>query len=223
MIGERQTSAMKVISAALSDGGCKSLLDIGCGGGGLKPHIERLSVKWTGVDPAAPTGSDDIYCAGAEALPFGDQSFDAVIFLNSLHHVPTGLMPLALKEAMRVLAPRFGPLIVIEPGIEGELSEVLRRIDDETKIRGEAQVALADMVRKGLAREQDAFRYVRNERYADFADFTTRLSAADPSREAAIHSERKALAKDFHRLAGKQDDGSYILRQPMLVSLLGHP
>jgi len=72
--------------------------------------------------------------AGAEALPFANDSFDGAIFLNSLHHVPK-LAPLrALEEAARVVEPA-GPIVVVEPLAEGSFFAALRPVEDEATRR----------------------------------------------------------------------------------------
>lgn len=217
----RSTSAMQVIATALGNGSYKSLLDVGCGSGGLRPHIERLGVSWTGVDPALQR-NNNIHCARAEALPFDTAQFETVLFLNSLHHIPTEMMTRAIHEALRVLVPHSGPIIVIEPDAEGELSEVLRRIDDETQVRNVAQITLDAVFQSGIAVLQDAFTYIRNERYANFDDFANQLSAADATRKESISENRTALSEDFARLS-KQGASGQMLRQPMRVCLLTNP
>ena len=217
----RQTSAMQTIARALTDGNCATLLDVGCGTGGLKPHLEKLGVRWTGVDPAVTSPAPDAHAAGAEALPFEAGTFDAVLFLNSLHHVPMDRMAQALNEALRVLSPGRGPIIVIEPAVEGDLSEMLRHVDDETVVRTAAQTALMNLVQKGHANEADAYDYIRNERYSGFEDFVSRIAAADGSRVEALTRNRELLTQDFRRLSA-QDDRGYVLRQPMRVRLLTH-
>ena len=221
MTDQRTTTAMEVINTALERGNCRSLIDIGCGSGGLKSAIEALGVCWTGVDPAPNEGAG-ITQAGAEALPFDDNAFDAVLFLNSLHHIPIDLMPRALKEALRVLAPGAGPVIVIEPKTDGDLSEVLRRFDDETVVRTAAQGALADVVDGGHASLLDAFEYVRSERYENFQNFADRLCTADASRAEAFRINGKEISDAFHRTASLDNRG-YVLRQPMRACCLGHP
>ena len=218
----RQTSAMQVIATTLADGNCATLLDVGCGSGVLKPHIEKLGVRWTGVDPDVTDEAPKISAAGAEDLPFASGQFDSVLFLNSLHHVPVEQMSQALRESLRVLAPGRGPVIVIEPAVEGDLSELLRHVDDETSVRRAAQSALSLVIQQGLARASDAYDYIRNERYDGFNDFATRLAQADSWRTKALTQNRELLLKDFNRLATHTERG-FILRQPMKVTILMLP
>ncbi len=215
----RQTSALQIISHALADGNCATLLDVGCGTGALKPHIEKLGVRWTGLDPAITSPGPDMHAAGAEALPFEAGAFDAVLFLNSLHHIPIDQMAQALNEALRVLAHGSSPIIVIEPTVEGDLSEMLRHVDDETIVRTAAQSALEKLVQEGHANETNAYDYIRNERYSGFDDFVSHIAAADGSRIEALTRNRELLEQDFRRLSA-QDDRGYVLRQPMRVRLL---
>ena len=82
------------------------LLDIGCGTG---KNIESLASQYTvfGVDPAAEARTfcaqrklQNIYDGTAEALPFDQNTFDGVLFLDVLEHVDDTQ---ALREAYRVL------------------------------------------------------------------------------------------------------------------------
>jgi ubiquinone/menaquinone biosynthesis C-methylase UbiE len=79
-----------------------------------------------------PAASFERACA--EALPFNDGIFDAVVVVNTLHHVPLGAMDQSLAEAARVTR-LSGLLIVIEPLAEGTFFEALRMIEDETAVR----------------------------------------------------------------------------------------
>lgn len=89
------------------------LLDVGCGVGlmheGLAPHVKSL----TGVDVSAaslevarrshPSFAYRAYEGGA--LPFADGSFDAVLLVCTLHHVPPAEWASFLGEIFRVLRP----------------------------------------------------------------------------------------------------------------------
>lgn len=91
-----------------------NVLDVGCGTG---PVIELLAKKYpekhfVGLDitPAMievaqskGLSNADFLVGDAENLPFGDESFDAVLCSNSFHHYPN---PGAfLRKAYRVLRP----------------------------------------------------------------------------------------------------------------------
>jgi 2-polyprenyl-6-hydroxyphenyl methylase/3-demethylubiquinone-9 3-methyltransferase len=91
------------------------VLDVGCGGGLLAEELARRGCTVTGVDPsrdslevarAHAAGSELTieYLPGvAEALPFADGHFDAVICCDVLEHVDD--VSAAVREAARVLRP----------------------------------------------------------------------------------------------------------------------
>jgi SAM-dependent methyltransferase len=87
------------------------VLDVGCGPGSDAAVFAERGVDVVGVDVTqsflveaadAVAGS---FCRGdARSLPFDANSFDGVWACASLHHVPRGDMPSALRECRRVLA-----------------------------------------------------------------------------------------------------------------------
>ena len=84
------------------------VLEIGGGSGNLKQfatHVISTDIQWAGWLDAV---------ADAQALPFGDSTFDGIVMIDVLHHLETpGRF---LQEAQRVLRPR-GRLILVEPAI----------------------------------------------------------------------------------------------------------
>ena len=94
------------------------LLDVGCGGGLLAPHLprgNRRRYRHVGVDVtasalaiAAKRGVEPIQ-GDAAALPFADASFDVVVAGEILEHVAD--LEAAVAECARVLAPG-GTLVV---------------------------------------------------------------------------------------------------------------
>jgi ubiquinone/menaquinone biosynthesis C-methylase UbiE len=70
--------------------------------------IAEAMVRQRALDPLLQLN----VVADMEALPFADESFDAVMFVAALHHVPEPLR--ALQEANRVLRPG-GRLFALEP------------------------------------------------------------------------------------------------------------
>jgi ubiquinone/menaquinone biosynthesis C-methylase UbiE len=104
------------------------VLDLGCGTGVLTRLIaDRLDADAggvsTGIDAAAKMIAvarkkrENRTCrfetAAAEALPFADESYDAVVSSLFFHHVPLDLKAAALAEAYRVLRPG-GTLVIAD-------------------------------------------------------------------------------------------------------------
>lgn len=90
------------------------LLDVGCGNKPWAPLFEGRVSRSIGIEmPGTPSRSGviDVY-ASALALPFRDASFDTVLSVEVLEHLPEPA--LALREAARVLAPG-GALILCTP------------------------------------------------------------------------------------------------------------
>lgn len=211
-------NALDVIFDALPDLGGMHVLDVGCGKGGLRHKLREKGANWRGLEPYPPADDPEIDRAGAEAMPYPDQSFDAAICVNALHHVPVPVMGKALAEVARVLKAG-GDFVVIEPKAEGQLSQVIAVVDDETEIRGAAQTAMD--ATKAMSQVR-AYAYDRTERYADFKAFCDSLIAVDPARAGVIAERRDALAAAFDRIAG-WDGALRTLDQPMSVRIFKAP
>lgn len=95
------------------------ILDLGCGTGGVLTHLQPFG-EAIGLDPAPEAAG---YCrqrdlpmvigSGME-VPFADGSFDAVLALDVIEHVPDDVA--LLREARRVLRPG-GVLVVTVPAL----------------------------------------------------------------------------------------------------------
>jgi len=209
------------IAAALAETGARDVLDIGCGDGGLARMLVRRGLAVTGIDPAPAmiaTAQEMVpearfTVAGAEALPFDPGSFDACIFLNSLHHVPVPLMGRALREALRVLRPG-GEVILVEPLAEGPFFEVMRPVEDETEIRRAAIAAIDAVMAAGEATGPAPVTWLRATPVADLEDFIDGLVRVDPARRAAATAQRGTIARLLDEHARRDGDG-LTLDQPL--------
>jgi SAM-dependent methyltransferase len=95
------------------------LLEIGCGEGANLHHLRPAGAIRFGIDYSAPKTAfarraTDAHTATADAtrLPFADETFDAVLIRDVLHHI--GDVPSVLAEARRVLR-RGARLTLLEP------------------------------------------------------------------------------------------------------------
>jgi SAM-dependent methyltransferase len=87
------------------------VLDAGCGGGGASVLAEGRGATVSGLDASAPlidiarvrVPGGDFRVGDLEALPFADESFDAVIAANSIQYAEDRVA--ALRELGRVSAP----------------------------------------------------------------------------------------------------------------------
>jgi SAM-dependent methyltransferase len=207
--------------------GDRVVVDVGCGDGALVRHLARRGARAIGVEvgeePLArarahePVGGERYEQAGAQALPLDDGVADAVVFANSLHHVPGELLDTALGEAARVLRDG-GLLYVQEPVAEGPYFELLRPIDDETAVRAAARSAIERAGRHGLRHEREI--HFENEVvHPDFASFRDRVVLADAARAAAFGPIEAELRARFEATA-ERDERGFRFRQPMRVDVL---
>ncbi len=204
-----------------------NILDIGCGEGSFAGQLADAGASVVGIDPnpkaieksklLVPGGRFEVGCA--ESLPFADSSFDIVVFVNALHHVPGPVMEQAIIEASRVMRER-GFLVVIEPLPSGNFFEALRLIEDETDVRLAAQMALKKVVSGGQLKEINSLRYVRREIFDSAARYIERVVAVDPSREAAVRRREADIVSVINGVALKLPDGRLAFDQPNKADVL---
>ena len=154
--------------------------------------------------------------AGAQALPFPDQSFDLALMLKSLHHVPLDQLDQALAEVHRVLRPQ-GLLYVSEPVFAGALNEVMRLFHDEEVVRAAPLRAVQKAVASGAWEQVTELHFETPVHYRDFAEFEQRMIAVtfvehrlDPATLAAVRARFEPHMTP---------DGAHFVR-PMRINLL---
>jgi ubiquinone/menaquinone biosynthesis C-methylase UbiE len=204
-----------------------TVVDVGCGDGTLVRWLAARGAQVLGVEiaeeplerarAATPVAGERYEQGGGEALPVPDAHADAVTFIQSLHHVPAELMDRALTEAARVLKPG-GVLYVQEPLAEGEQFEVLRPVDDETEVRGQARAALERAPATLRHEAEVAFDHL--SRHASFDAFRDRILLNDAARAARFAQLGDEVRATFERLAIPDERGGVHLRQPTRVDVL---
>ena len=217
-------SVIRFLTSGLPIDG-KYIIDVGCGRGHLAKALTDKGARVTGIDPAPAaivaariTEPRAIFeVAAAEALPFPDGSFNAAVFLNSLHHICCSHMNEALSEAARVTG-RSGIIAIIEPLAEGSFFDVFRLIDDESEVRAKAQKALVTAVRDGHLYPLRSTILVRSERFATFEKFVERAVSAAPERQDIVASQFSAIERAFLSSARKRC-GEFQLDQPLKADL----
>jgi len=127
--GSERIYRKKVVKLA-GIGTGESVLDVGCGTGTLAIATKRRvgpTGKVIGIDAstevitrarakAAKAAIDvDFRAAAAEALPFSDEGFDAVLSTTVLHCLPDAVRRLSIGEMIRVLKPG-GRLLLVDFG-----------------------------------------------------------------------------------------------------------
>jgi len=192
------------------------VVDVGCGDGWLTRALAAEGARAVGLDPCATALARALaedradaagYVRGAgETLPFAGASIDAVVFFNSLHHVPVRAYAGALAEAARVLRPG-GLLCIVEPLASGSAYELFRPVDDERELYALARAAIRRAVDGGDLEEALEQAFASDSVYADAQAFIDHALAVDASRAASIAEQRDALRERFERLGTRTDEG----------------
>lgn len=103
LVFNRRTRVLSEALLRALPGDCATVLDVGCGDGTISRMVmnARPSLTVTGVDVLV-RGTTHIPVTEFDGthLPFPDQSFDAVMFVDVLHH--TNDPAILLREARRV-------------------------------------------------------------------------------------------------------------------------
>jgi SAM-dependent methyltransferase len=202
---------LDVVDEVLAPAG-RTVVDVGCGDGALVRALARRGATAIGIEVSAgqlararaqEPVADERYLEGSgEALPLPDDAADAVVMLQSLHHVPPAAMDAALAEALRVAPVAY----VQEPLAEGPFFALVALVDDETRVRALAQEAIA---RSG-----------RVERELRF-DVPVRIDGLDELRERIVGAD-PARAERFDARAGELSAGLAALGPETVAPSVAH-
>ncbi len=208
----------------------KRVVDAGCGDGFLSRFMAAQGATVFGVEPeagqverarAAQQVADERYWrCGAEELPFKNDEMDAVVFSNSLHHVPVELQEMALQEAARVIGSG-GHLVVAEPVPGGAHHNLMLPVQDETPLQIAALDAIDNVFAHGLIAEQrDTFN--RPSLYRDFEQFREAMVRINPARGTAFAENDELIRNNFDQYGRATPEGR-IFVQEIRVDVLRKP
>lgn len=152
---KKQTSEQILNLASFKN---KTVLEIGCGDGHTTMQLVDQATGFIAIDPNSESIAKakecilgvDFRVGSGENLEFPKDSFDVVLFTQSLHH-QNGYQ--ALNEASRVLR-EGGQVLVVEPAVDGELSILCNIFDDETNVLNTAVKAMDNSKFKIVSREE---------------------------------------------------------------------
>ena len=184
------------------------ILELGCGKGdtsrAIATAVPSASITALEVDTAqyaenlaAPQLPNlEFALGGAEKIPAANETFDIVLMIKSLHHVPVDMMSQALHETRRVLKPG-GIAYIAEPVFGGALNEILRIFHDEEQVRLAAFAAVKNAVAKGgmeLVTEKFFFVPLR---LADFAAFEAQFINVTHTQHNVSRAQMDMIQKKF--------------------------
>ena len=202
------------------------VLDVGCGDGAMTRYLASLGANAIGIETddgqlararaAEPVNGASYQVGRGESLPFADGAVDAVLYFNSLHHLPAEAMAPALAEAARILAAG-GLLLVVEPLAEGLYFETLRPLEDETEVRA-AAIAALEAPPATLGEAGETF-YLNTVRFRDVEQFLAAAVAPDPARAHRMPLVEDLLRERFAR-HGRPTLKGIEFDQPMRLNTL---
>ena len=107
---------LKTVQRLVQPNPGQRILEVGCGRGHLVLRLQAMGVEAVGVDAntqaAGVAVANGVLPMRAESLEFDDSTFDAVVSIHAIEHIPA--LEMALFEMARVLRPG-GKMLLIYP------------------------------------------------------------------------------------------------------------
>ncbi|MFY9211837.1 MAG: class I SAM-dependent methyltransferase [Aestuariivita sp.] len=200
------------------------VVDVGAGDGGFAAELAARGARVIGLEveagkvARAQAAHGDVaqFLQGyAEALPLPDYSADLMTFIHSFHHIPQAHYGAATDEAMRVLRIG-GRLHVAEPDLDGNVTQIVQPLDDETEVRTAAAAHLRSLPNFTPLVLVEQSRIVLRRRCADFDALARNLIGVSPDRAAAFPAARAEMRARFDRLS-ERDEAGFTLTQPVTI------
>lgn len=201
----------------------RQVVDVGCGNGVKARALVKSGARVIGIEPDLESWEVDetegegykLMRAGAENMPVEDDFADIVIFMFSLHHVPTELMGEALDEAYRVLK-NTGVIYIAEPIARGGFQDVCKYFLDETQIRKQAIEAVEKHL-KPFYEHCNEFEYVVARYFDNFDQFVSEMVGHALNRYDRTDVDTPVVRERFNEYL---TEGRYQLDHPARVWIL---
>jgi ubiquinone/menaquinone biosynthesis C-methylase UbiE len=200
------------------------IVDVGAGNGAFLCELQSHGARAVGIeiDAAKVAAVQDQLVGGArmiegraEALPFDDRTLDVACFNFSFHHVPAGLHDASLAEVLRVLKPG-GRLHVVEPLPEGSMFDVVKLVEDETRVRTQSHARMKRLENEGDFKLAACKAYTLARAFKSFEDFLLRIVAVNPARSEKLPEVKNDMERAFDDFAEHQH-GNFTLYQPCIA------
>ena len=202
-----------------------TILDVGAGGGEVSSKLRGQGARVVGLECSRNQmnravehqreGCCFVYGV-CEDLPLRQNSFDATVFLNSMHHIPESFMDKAILEVTQVTKPG-GMIYIAEPLAEGPCFELDSSVEDETEVREKAQQALnQSQENQSNWRETQQEYYQVYFDYNEFEEYKDEMLRFDSSRKSHFERIEDKMKKKFLKLSEKTPQG-FRFYQPMLA------
>lgn len=185
----------------------KTIIDVGCGTGGLVRKLIEEGAQVIGIDrpdmlaKAKSNQKQGIFIAGmGENLPFKNNYADIIIFFASFHHISGSKMKQTLEETHRVLKTG-GIGIFLEPiGREGSYFEIIRLVEDERDIQQLAFESIKNAHTFGLENKREEIKYIERS----FDEYVNMLNVfvEDEAERNGYLKEAEKITKRLSREAG---------------------
>lgn len=239
----RQNVVMaEALCAAVDPHGGERVLDIACGSGTAALVTARRYCDVTGIDyvpslverakrRAAADGFEvDFRVADAQALPFGDASFDVILSVYGVQFAPD--QEQAASEMLRVCRPggRIGLATPISRGWSGDFFATIAKYMPpppgiDPPLRWGTEAGLDELLGAGTSsidsEERTALQYYRSVDHA-VEVFLNYFGPAIRASSASSETDRDYLRRDLHEVFNRYNcalDGTAVVENRYLLSV----
>ncbi len=204
------------------------ILELGCGNGDTSRAIATAFASATvtamevdAIQHAANLDSPQLpnlsfVLGAAEKIPTADESFDIVLMVKSLHHVPPEMLDRAMRDIRRVLKPG-GLAYFAEPVFGGAFNEILRVFHDEEEARARAFAAIKNAIAKGGMELVAEKFFLTPLRVENFEAFVRKFIDVTHTRHSLSKAQMEQVRGKFEKHMTPQ---GAVFKTPMRADLL---